>query len=104
MAISAGGRSVVFDVATGSKVQEYRGHRAGGVTFEYSPDGTRLASGGHDHTVRFWRVSDGKLLKTRRPRGWDVMSVRFQPDGQRVSAGLTDSRILLFDWPVPRPD
>ena len=89
---------VVFDLASGKKKMELKGHRNGANTFDYSPDGLRLVSGGHDHTIRFWNTTNGKLLKTHKPRGWDVNTIRFAPDGQSVATGLTDSRVFLWEW------
>lgn len=87
----------VHDVTTGEEVSRIKGHRNMSVTFAFSPDGERLVSGAHDHTIRFWRVSDGKLLKTRAARA-DVISVSFTPDGQGVVAGAADGRIWMWDW------
>jgi WD40 repeat protein len=30
----------------------------------FSPDGSMIASGGWDNTIKLWRVSDGALLRT----------------------------------------
>ena len=87
----------VHEVATGKEVSRISGHTNMSVTFAFSPDGERLVSGAHDHTIRFWRVSDGKLLKTRKARA-DVMAVSFSPDGQKVVAGAADGRVWLWDW------
>jgi WD40 repeat protein len=38
------------------------GHGVNSVAF--SPDGSMIASGGGDKTIKLWRVSDGALLRT----------------------------------------
>ena len=39
------------------------GHRGRIVEVVYSPDGNRLASAGHDGTVRIWNVKSGELAE-----------------------------------------
>jgi len=50
----------------------------------FSPDGKMLASGGEDHAVSLWRVSDGLLLRTISLDG-AATSISFSPDGQTLA-------------------
>jgi WD40 repeat protein len=74
----------------------------GTFSVRFSPDGTLLASGGVDSTVKIWRVSDGALLQTL-PIGDEfspnVFTVSFSPDGQFVAAG-TDALRRIKVWRV----
>jgi WD40 repeat protein len=54
----------LWDVARGQRVASLEGHTGGVRCLAYSPDGTRLASGGHDRTVRLWNVAG---YRSRRP-------------------------------------
>jgi WD40 repeat protein len=40
------------------------GHAGGVDSVAFSPDGSMIASGSGDKTIKLWRVSDGKLLRT----------------------------------------
>ena len=40
------------------------GHTDDVCSFDFSPDGTQIASGAEDSTVRFWESESGKLLAT----------------------------------------
>ncbi len=45
----------------------------------FSPDGSRLASIGHDDTIRLWEAAAGKQLALLEGHAGGVLSVAFQP-------------------------
>ncbi len=62
----------------------------------FSPDGTTVAVGLADKTVRIWRVSDGELLFTLKGHKKEVNSVAFSPDGAMLVSGSEDKTIRLW--------
>jgi WD40 repeat protein len=57
LAVAVGRAVQLWDVATGCRVHSLEGHAGNVKCLAYAPDGTLLASGGHDRTVRLWDVA-----------------------------------------------
>lgn len=65
---------------------------------KFSPDGTLLASGSVDSTVKIWRKEDGKLVLTlQQPSG--VTYLAFSSDGNYLATAAYDSIVRL--WKLP---
>jgi WD40 repeat protein len=60
---------VLWDVATGERRPELRGHTDGVQALAFSADGSLIASGGWDHSVRPWSVAGGPLGRQGLVRG-----------------------------------
>jgi WD40 repeat protein len=75
----------------------------------FSPDGTVLARGGADNTVRFWDVRTNRELapikfqtpevKHETDRG--VTFVAYSPDGKTLLSGGSDRAMFLWDVSLP---
>ena len=97
----------VYDADTGAEVALLTGHTGAVSSIAYNPDGTTLASGSADGTVRLWDTTTGALKNTltgHRPgdRG-AVTSVVYSPDGTTLATGgYRDAR--LWDPTTGTPD
>jgi WD40 repeat protein len=65
----------------------------------FSPDGSMLAAGNAWYEVRWWRVSDGTLLRAVKGDADSVNSIGFSPDGKLLASGSLDGTVRL--WRVP---
>ena len=64
----------------------------------FSPDGTKIVSGGSDCTVRVWDIKTGLQIGASLTghTGW-VKSVAFSPDGTKIVSGSLDGTIRIWD-------
>jgi WD40 repeat protein len=63
----------------------------------FSPDGTRVATGSGDSTVRAWDPATGQHVATLTGHGDLVTSIAFSPDGTRVATASRDTTARTWD-------
>ena len=63
----------------------------------FSPDGTMIASGSKDDTVKLWDMESGKCINTFEGHKSGVTSVAFSPDGTMIASGSKDDTVKLWD-------
>ena len=71
------------------------------VTF--SPDGTRIASGSDDFTVRLWDAQSGQPVGELTGHTDKVFGVAFSPDGTRIVSSGADHTVRLWDARTGEP-
>jgi len=62
----------------------FAGHSSLVLQASFSPDGTRVVTGGEDMTTRVWDVSTGRPVTPPLEYRGRFVSVKFSPDGTRV--------------------
>jgi len=88
-------------IAGGHTVWMAGGHTGGVTSVSFSPDGSLLASGSLDYTVKLWRVSDGALLRNYdQETGTSVFSIQFSPNGRLLCYGRVDGTVVVARNPL----
>jgi WD40 repeat protein len=87
----------LLDAFTGEDVLSIFAHSFGTSCVAYSPDGTRIATGGDDRTVKVWDTKTGEPLLSLTEHNGTVNSVAFTADGTHVVSGGEDGRVILWD-------
>ena len=80
-------------------IKTLTGHTGTVTSVAISPDGTLLASGSADDTIKLWSLPDGELLNTLEGHTRSIYSIAISPDGTLLASGSSDDSIRL--WLLP---
>jgi WD40 repeat protein len=75
----------------------FLGHTDPVCSVSWSPDGTRIASGSVDESVRVWDAATGQCVSILNGHSNYVSSVSWSPDGTRIASGSYDNSVRVWD-------
>ena len=103
--ISGNGEKIwLWDANKGKYRSTLIGHTKAVKSFVFSPDGTILATGSADKTVRLWEVQAIKEILTLEGHTDAVNAVVFSPDGKALASGSADKTVRLWDINTQHPN
>ncbi|MDR3491425.1 MAG: WD40 repeat domain-containing protein [Gammaproteobacteria bacterium] len=80
------------------------GHTGSVTQLTYSPDGTQIASGSSDRTIKFWNLTIGACVQTikgsrQNPNGHSrpIRILAYSPDGTQLASVSADNTTKLWD-------
>ena len=91
------GGVALVDAAAGFQARYLCDLPESALSVAFSPDGSRLAAGGGDRTVRFFDVASGKQTRVLKQHADWVQSVAFSPDGKLLVSASRDRTARVFD-------
>jgi WD40 repeat protein len=80
-----------------SCLQTLEGHSGPVNSIAWSQDGSRLASGSSDNTVRIWDPATGQCTSTLEGHSGRVNSIAWSQDGSRLASGSRDETVRIWD-------
>jgi len=83
--------------ANGHELRRLQGHEGLLDAAAFSPDGTRVATGATDETVRLWDAATGDQLAVLGKLTTGAGPVAFAPGGQRIVTASDDNTAHVFD-------
>jgi WD40 repeat protein len=98
----------LWDVSTGQSLRflegDVPGHEGPGVvcSVAFSPDGSTLASGTRNRSIKLWDVATGERRRTLPWLGGYVEAVAFSPDGATLASGDEAGVVALWDVAADR--
>lgn len=94
--VTASGNNIyIWEIESGKCTQELKGHKGEVTSVSLNIDGTKVASGSWDTTVRVWDLRSGDAVVLK---GHDsvIESVRLSSDGEKVVSGSWDTIIRVW--------
>lgn len=79
------------------RIATMTGHSGSTLSIAISPDGSTVATGNFDHTVRLWSTSTWTEEKTIKGHGSAVWSVAWSPNERYLATGSLDKSVRLWD-------
>lgn len=98
--VAVGGKTLAVRRKTASFTR-FEGHDGLVNCVAFSADGTQLASGGADGTVRVWNVDDGAEIACLEGHGKPVTSVAVGQDGGLIFSGAEDGTLRRWHAFLP---
>ena len=85
-----------WSVQTGQLLDQMSGHEGPVSSMAFAPDGSVLASGSWDHTVRVWSIFSRTQTSEPLQLQADVLDVAFRPDSLQLAVSTLDGQLTFW--------
>jgi WD40 repeat protein len=89
---------LIYDLQTGQR-RELLGHSARVLSLKYSRDGTRLATGAEDSSVRMWDTERWSEVFSSIEAGGFINDLEFSADDTQLFIASSNNKILVLEAP-----
>src|SRR5260370_17060027 len=84
-------------MSTHAPIFIYQGHSDHVFALAWSPNGSYLASGSRDKTIRVWKASTGEDCCCYYGHASCLLSLAWSPDGKYIASGDTDGIVHVWE-------
>ena len=89
----------IWNAVSGQHIFTFTAHPktlVGMRSLAWSPDATRLASGGGDDHVTVWNPNNGSAIYTYTQQHNTINGLAWSPDGKRIASGSSDKTVHIW--------
>lgn len=90
------GIATLWNVETGERIREFKGHRDIIFDAEVSPDGRTLATCSYDRDIILWDLTSGQTLRTLSGHNGAVYDIAFHPHGTVLASSSADDTCKIW--------
>ncbi|KAF7789085.1 hypothetical protein EIP86_000018 [Pleurotus ostreatoroseus] len=87
----------IWDLETGVLYAKLEEHEDTVWAVAFSPDGTKIVSGGADQKAVLWNVEERTIIARLNGHEGDVWTLAYSPNGKFIATGSVDRTVRLWD-------
>lgn len=101
--ISTNNADQIIELAQLGNLEGWQGHPRGIYGVAWSPDGTKLATGLIDGTVRVWNANSTREIAVLKGHTDYVIAVDWSPDGTMLASASYDGKVIIWNMVDYKP-